>query len=89
MSTEQCTNYMFSVLLHKTTIKTLTLLEEAYGEEAIKKIQLYALHKHLSGGHDNIKYDVRNSGRPQLHLLLGIKKLLGTFQRQSYVGSFL
>ncbi|PSN31807.1 hypothetical protein C0J52_27055, partial [Blattella germanica] len=55
VSTEQRTNNNFCVLLHKTTAETLTLLEEAYAEEAMKKIQVYVLHKRFSGGHDSIK----------------------------------
>ena len=39
MSTEQRTNIKFCVLLHKTTAETLTLLEEAYAEEAMKKFK--------------------------------------------------
>ncbi|PSN36823.1 hypothetical protein C0J52_25017, partial [Blattella germanica] len=55
----------FCNYVHRTTYKhqvlcfvnTLTLLEEAYAEEAMKKIQVYALHKHFSGGRDDINDD--------------------------------
>ncbi|KAJ4426469.1 hypothetical protein ANN_27283 [Periplaneta americana] len=43
--------------------KILRLLEEAYGEAAMNKTQVYAWHKRFSGGRDSIKNDVR-SGRP-------------------------
>ncbi|PSN55757.1 hypothetical protein C0J52_04816, partial [Blattella germanica] len=58
-STEQRININFCVLLHKTTAETLTLLEEAYDEEAMKKSQVYALHKRFYGGRDRIKDNVR------------------------------
>ena len=38
MFTEQRTIIKFWGLLHKTPAETLTLLEEAYGEEAMKKL---------------------------------------------------
>ncbi|PSN30337.1 hypothetical protein C0J52_26391 [Blattella germanica] len=40
VSTEQRTNIEFCVLLQKTNAETLTMLEEAYAEEAMKKIQV-------------------------------------------------
>ncbi|PSN31724.1 hypothetical protein C0J52_23187 [Blattella germanica] len=60
MSTEQHTNIKFCVLLHKTTAETKTLLDEAYAEESMKQIQVYAFHKRFSGGRGSIKDDVRN-----------------------------
>ncbi|PSN56798.1 hypothetical protein C0J52_02699 [Blattella germanica] len=60
VSTEQRTNIRFCVLLHKTTAETLTLLEEAYADEAMKKIQVFTLHKRFSGGHDSINDDIYN-----------------------------
>ncbi|PSN44662.1 hypothetical protein C0J52_15739, partial [Blattella germanica] len=87
VSTEQHINIKFCVLLHKTTEETLTLLEEGYVEEAMKKIQVYALHKRFSGGHSSIKdnkliivYKLHSPG-----VLRSPKKLVVSYKFQNHL----
>lgn len=61
--TEQRANIKFCVLLHKSPSETLRLLQEAYGEAAMKKTQVFSWHKRFSEGRVIIKDDQR-TGRP-------------------------
>jgi hypothetical protein len=40
-ATQQCANITFCALLHKSHSKALQMLEDANGEVAVKKMQIY------------------------------------------------
>lgn len=60
---EQRANIKFCVLLQKSASETLEMLNQAYGNEAMKKSQVYEWHKRFREGRVSIEDDPR-SGRP-------------------------
>jgi helix-turn-helix protein len=56
---EQRVKILFCVFLHKSTPETLRKLEEAYSKAAVKKTQVYELHKRFRGGRVSVNNDSR------------------------------
>jgi hypothetical protein len=50
-ATKQCENIKFCVLLHKSPLETLRILEEVYGKVVMKKTLVYEWHKHFYDCH--------------------------------------
>jgi hypothetical protein len=55
--TEQRTNTEFCVLLHKSAAETLTMSQQAYGDRAMKKSQVYDWHKRFQDGRESADCD--------------------------------
>jgi hypothetical protein len=52
-------NFKCCVLLNKSPSETLQMLEEAYGEAAMKKTQVYEWYKGFRDGHASVNNDPR------------------------------
>jgi hypothetical protein len=63
---EQRINIKFCAKLSKSAGETLQMLIEAYGADAVKKSNVFQLHKRFKEGREDVKDDER-TGRPKTH----------------------
>jgi hypothetical protein len=63
---EQCINIKFCAKLGTSASETLQMLTEAYGADAMKKLNVFEWHKRFKEGREDVKENKR-TGRPKTH----------------------
>jgi hypothetical protein len=63
---EQCINIKFCAKLGQSASETLQVLIEAYGADAMKKVECLEWHKRFKEGQENVK-DHERTGNPITH----------------------